>query len=132
VHVELGAVDEFTDRKMRILEVEGRELGILRWGDSFYAFRNVCPHIGARVCTGAVRPVIKADRDNPWKLVVDDERPVIICPWHRWPFEVRDGRSLIDRLRLKTYPVSAVGGRVVVELPPPRRSRRTPPAEAGA
>jgi len=120
VLVDLGAEGEFAEGKIRVLEVEGRELGILRWNGEFYAFRNVCPHLGASVCKGTVRPFLTVAPDDPWQLTTDHNRPLIICPWHRWPFDAASGQSLVDRLRLRVYPIEADGGRVVVDVPPRR------------
>jgi 3-phenylpropionate/trans-cinnamate dioxygenase ferredoxin subunit len=116
--VDVGAGDEFEDGALRIVVVDGRELGLLRWGEELFAVRNVCPHLGGPVCAGALAPHLHADTDGR-SLELDLSRPVLACAWHRWEFDVRTGHLLLDpSIRLRTYPVRAdAGGRVQVELP---------------
>jgi len=48
---------------------------------------------------------------------VDDETPVIACPWHGWEFELEGGRALWDdSYAVKTIPVRVVDGRVLLEV----------------
>jgi nitrite reductase/ring-hydroxylating ferredoxin subunit len=123
--VDVGSVDEFENGLIRVITVNAREIGVLRWRESWYAFRNICPHLGAAICTGAVHASI--DHVGGWdgQIVVDEDRPVIMCPWHRWEFDVRDGQGLLGDERLKTYPATETGGRVLIDLAG-RRDRRSP------
>lgn len=121
--VDIGSVDDFPQRGIRIVEADGVELGVCRWGESFYAVRNVCPHQGAPLCRGFLQSGLTAryDTDGVSLEAVDDE-PVILCSWHRWEFSLRTGQSAWDpHYRVKCYPVLVEAGRVLVQL---RRSRR--------
>lgn len=112
--IDAGPVEEFVSGAMRIVQAEGRDLGVLRWGESWFALRNICPHLGAPVCTGPVQPYLGQDDTGGEDLVVDHDRPVITCPWHHWEFDLATGRSLIGADRLRVYPVEIVDGRVMV------------------
>ena len=38
--------------------VGGREIGVFNLGGTFYALRNICPHRGAPLCRGRLRPLV--------------------------------------------------------------------------
>jgi nitrite reductase/ring-hydroxylating ferredoxin subunit len=118
VQVEVGRLEDFEPGIFRIVTVAGRELGILRWGEELFAVRNVCPHLGGPVCAGTVAPELRAEAGGT-SLQLDSSRPTLSCAWHRWEFDLRGGRMLVDpSMRLKTYQVSCDSeGRVMVELP---------------
>jgi nitrite reductase/ring-hydroxylating ferredoxin subunit len=126
VIVDVGAVTEFEEGRPRIMTVEGREIGVVRWRGEFYAVRNLCPHQLGPVC-GVVHARLDADR--PGELVADDDNPVVGCPWHGWEFDLRTGRSMWDdQFRIRTYPTSTRAGRLMVEFEDRGRTRR--PARA--
>jgi 3-phenylpropionate/trans-cinnamate dioxygenase ferredoxin subunit len=115
--VEVGNVDDFSHARPRIVQAGGRELGIIRWHDTFFAVRNVCPHMGARICLGTV--TARTFADGPLSPVAaDQDRPVVTCPWHGWTFEIGSGRSVADpfRFRVRSYAVIVVDGRVLVDV----------------
>jgi 3-phenylpropionate/trans-cinnamate dioxygenase ferredoxin subunit len=114
-YVRLGPADELVDGQMRVSVVAGREIGVVRWEGELYAVRNICPHRGAPVCTGVVRPTLDTDAGGSLRVVKD--RPILICGWHRWEFDLRTGKALKDSLKLRTYPVSVGSdGEVVVDV----------------
>ena len=117
MHVDVGNIDDFEEGRFSIVVVDAKELGILRMGGEFFAVRNVCAHVGAPVCLGTVAPNLGTDEDGE-KLVLDRTRPTLICGWHRWEYDIRTGRQLIDRTnKLKTYLVITRDERVLVEMP---------------
>jgi nitrite reductase (NADH) small subunit len=118
VRVDVGSIEAFPEGTFRIVVVGGRELGILRWGSEVFAVRNVCPHLGGPVCAGTVAPELQAATGGS-RLELDPSRPTLACAWHRWEFDIRSGRMLVDpSMRLKTYPATSdEEGRVVVDLP---------------
>lgn len=115
--VDVGALDEFEDARPRVIQAGGRELGIVRWHEAIYAIRNVCPHMGARLCSGIVTARLVSEGPTS-RVETDANNPVIACPWHGWMYEVVTGHSVFDpeHFRVKSYPVSVVEGRVLVEL----------------
>ena len=91
--------------EIAILNVEGR----------FYALRNTCPHRGAPLCRGKVGGTMIDSK--PGEYVYDLEGLILRCPWHRYEYDLRTGRSLFDpeKMRVKTYAVHEEGGSVVIE-----------------
>ena len=115
--VDVGPVAAFADGAVRRVEVEGRGLAIVRQGDTWYALRDVCPHQGARLSAGRGGGTALAHRPGA-EIVLGRTGEILSCPWHGWEYDVRTGRSLCDpeRVRVRTYPVCAEAGRVLVEL----------------
>jgi nitrite reductase (NADH) small subunit len=118
VLVDAGAFEELEERRPRITVVEGREIGLIRWGENVYAVRNICPHQFGPVCRGHTMPLITGDLDG--NRFADPERPVLVCPWHGWEFDIASGTSAWGdtpyRYKLKTYPVEVREGRVLVDV----------------
>jgi len=115
--IDVGAVEDFLEGRPRVVEVGGRELGIIQWRDAFYAVRNVCAHMGARLCLGTV--TARVSSDGPMSPIeADYSNPVLTCPWHGWKFDVRTGSfTVIPTLKVRTYKVKEQDGSVMVEIP---------------
>jgi len=113
--IDVAGVDELVDGKPKIVTVAGREVGIIRWRDEVFAIRNICPHQLGPVCAGYAMPLLVGEADGT--IEVDEDTPVVVCPWHNWEFDARTGRAAWADApyRLKTYPVQVVAGRVLVD-----------------
>src|SRR5438045_9715085 len=92
--VDVGAVDEFDERRIRIVSAGSLEVGVLRWRDRFFAIHNRCPHQKGPVCLGIVSG--RLGSAAPGSMEVDEETPGIACPWHGWEFDLERGRALSD------------------------------------
>jgi nitrite reductase/ring-hydroxylating ferredoxin subunit len=120
---DVGAVDDFSDARAKLVSIEGREIGLIRWHDEFFAVRNICPHQAGPVSAGAVRPKLSSV-SSLGRLEVDEDCPVLSCPWHGWEFELRSGRSVSGHpYRVGTYPVHLKHGRVLIEVAAFRKRR---------
>jgi nitrite reductase (NADH) small subunit len=131
---DVGAVDDFTEGGVAKVTVEKRDYGVVRWRDDFFVFRNICPHVGADLCDGAVGRALTS-RGPLSSPEAHDDRPIVICPWHRWSFEVDSGRSLHDpdRWKIRSFATEIREGRVLADVArPPRGSRETATTGAGA
>jgi nitrite reductase (NADH) small subunit len=113
--LDIGPVDDFPVKQMRIVDVGTRQIGIVRWGDRIFAVDNLCMHQGGPVCQGVLSPRLTAS--GPGELTLDETAPTLACPWHGWEFDLCTGRALLDeRLRLRTFAARIVAGRVLVDL----------------
>jgi nitrite reductase (NADH) small subunit len=115
--VDVGGVDDFNEGRPTVLMVGNRELGIISWRGRFFAVRNVCAHMGARLCEGTVTArTTSAGPTSP--VEVEPGPPVLNCPWHGWSYNAETGDSVFEprRFRVRTYPVTVREGRVLVEL----------------
>lgn len=94
----------------RIVEIDGRSIGVFHLPTGFYALLNRCPHRGAPLCEGRVTGLVTAPRPQEWEL--EREGEIVRCPWHGWEFDIATGRSVFNphRVRTRTYPVTTEPG----------------------
>jgi nitrite reductase/ring-hydroxylating ferredoxin subunit len=113
--LDVAAMDELVEAKPKIVTVAGREIGIVRWRDEVFALRNICPHQFGPVCGGYAMPMLTSDMAGT--IDVDEDRLVVVCPWHNWEFDARTGHAAWADApyKLKTYPVKLESGRVYVD-----------------
>lgn len=138
----VARVDEIREGGRKIVELEGRSIGVFNVDGRFYAIRNRCPHQGGPLCLGALGAFLHST--GPGHYAYDPGRPTVRCPWHLWEFDIatggavfddgvrvkcydarvergadRDGPALEKRAEVppaaETYPVTAEGGVVTVE-----------------
>lgn len=108
-------VGEIGRGERRIVEVEGRSIGIFNVAGRFYALHNGCPHRGGPLCEGPVCGTVLATDDFSFRYVREGE--ILRCAWHGWEFDIRTGRALVDpSVRARTYPVTVEDGQVVMTL----------------
>lgn len=121
--VDIGAEGDFEEGRARVVSVEGREIGVVRWRGEVFALRNVCPHEFGPVCAGFTLPLLHGDQAGT--LEVDEDQLVIVCPWHGWEFDARTGRAVWwaeSNYRLRSYPAKIESGRILVDVvSPPRK-----------
>jgi 3-phenylpropionate/trans-cinnamate dioxygenase ferredoxin subunit len=100
----VGPADEFLPGDRRIIDADGRSIAVFNVDGVLHALRNYCPHMGAPLCEGETRGVMLPGPPQTFRY---SERPtVVVCPWHHWEFDIRDGRSSADpALHARTYPV---------------------------
>jgi nitrite reductase/ring-hydroxylating ferredoxin subunit len=101
-------------------EPDGPEIGVFNVNGDFFALRNYCPHMGAPVCRGHITGTTAspsegaAAQSTEW--IMDGE--IIACPWHRWEFEIRTGRTVFpSRSRIRRYTTSVVPDKRVERYP---------------
>jgi nitrite reductase (NADH) small subunit len=123
----LGNIDDFPQRKVVPVEVEGRRIGVLRRDDTVYAFADHCPHHGAPMCYAQVVGTMLPSAPNEFRFDLDGL--IIKCPWHAYEFDVRTGEAVggIIRSRLMVYATTVTNGKVFVQL---KRAQRSPAADA--
>jgi nitrite reductase (NADH) small subunit len=99
----------------RIVEVDGRSIGVFNVAGRYYALHNRCPHRGGALCEGRVCGTVLPTEDRSYAYGREGE--ILRCGWHGWEFDIRTGRALVDpAVRARTYPVTVVDGTVVVAV----------------
>ncbi len=100
---EICPVAELPPGERRIVDIDGRSIGVFNVEGEYYAVRNVCPHQRAPLCEGELTGTTDADgRDDvEWTC----EGRILRCPWHGWEFDVTSGDSVFNphRWRASTY-----------------------------
>lgn len=110
------SLDELPPGSRRVFNLGGsRGIGVFNVDGHLFAIRNACPHKGAPLCHGRLRPhVISA---TPGDFAFEREGEVLKCPWHQWEFDLATGQSLYaPRVRVRTYRVTIEAGAIVVYL----------------
>ncbi len=100
-YVTVGSVDEVPEGQARAFAVGDQVVAVFHHGGQFFAIEDSCPHMGAPLSEGFI--------DNG----------IVVCPWHGWRFDVRDGTWCDNpRVKIGSYPVRVVAGEIQIALPP--------------
>ncbi len=102
--------------KRKIVEVNGRSIGIFNINGQFFAIRNRCPHEGAELCTGTVTGLRQSNTPGDYQW--DREGEIVRCPWHGWEFDIKTGQSWFDPTRVRVRPYSVTVESDVAEYQP--------------
>ncbi len=98
--VPVAKVSDIPPGSGLLVEMKERDIALYCLDGQVYATSDLCPHQGASLSTGT----LKGEK--------------IVCPWHQWCFNVKDGSSPMNpRLKIKTYEVKQEGEQVFVMLP---------------
>ena len=109
------AVRDVRPGERRIVEIEGRSIGVFNVDGRFYALHNGCPHKGGPLCEGRVGGTTLTTRDRTFRY--GREGQVVRCAWHGWEFDITTGQALADSaVRARTYPVAVEDGQIVLLL----------------
>jgi len=102
----VARVDELPPGERRIVEVEGRSIGVFNVGGEFFALRNRCPHQGGPLCLGRTSGFLIGESPGEYRYSRAGE--ILRCPWHGWEFDVLTGRSVFNphKLRVRSYEVT--------------------------
>lgn len=111
----IGLATDIPPGERKVVTLAGREIGVFNVKGSFYALRNICPHRGAPLCHGRLRPLMISS--GVYQVDSEREDEILKCPWHQWEFDIATGEALFDdRLRVRTYVVEQEGDEIVVYL----------------
>jgi nitrite reductase/ring-hydroxylating ferredoxin subunit len=126
----LGRASELSPGERRIVEINGRSIGIFNVDGEFFALRNQCPHQGGALCTGPLLGLLESS--CPGEYAYSRKQMFVQCPWHGWEFDLRTGQSYFDpsRTRVRPYPVEVILGRNVETLAAQDGSRLPGPYRA--
>ena len=111
----VATIDAIPPGARKIVEIEGRSIGVFNIGGEFFALRNRCPHQGGPVCSGRLSGFPTARVPGEYRYTRKGE--ILRCPWHGWEFHVKTGRSWVDpeRVRTRSYPVKVEAGAAIHE-----------------
>jgi nitrite reductase/ring-hydroxylating ferredoxin subunit len=99
--VEICDADQLWDGEMECFRAGSTPILMLKVDGQLRAFQGRCPHQGAALVEGEL------------------DGGVLTCAAHRWQFDATNGHGLNPRsVRLKSFPVHVVGGKVLIEVGP--------------
>jgi 3-phenylpropionate/trans-cinnamate dioxygenase ferredoxin component len=95
----VAKTSEVDPGRARVVFLRGIEIALFNVAGDFYAVDNLCPHEGGPLVAGTVLGMI------------------LTCPWHRWQFDLKSGRSPINpAVQVQTYPVRIEGEQIKVGM----------------
>ena len=113
----VGTTDEIGPGERKIVEIDGRSIGVFNVGGRYYALRNTCPHAGARLCEGTLSGLVTSG--GPGEYTYEREGEILRCPWHGWEFDIKSGQSWChpESVKARTYKVEVVPGELLAKGP---------------
>jgi nitrite reductase/ring-hydroxylating ferredoxin subunit len=128
----VATTDEIRPGQRKIVEIDGRSIGVFNVNGRYYALRNQCPHAGARLCEGTLSGLVTSSSPGEYTYLRNGE--ILRCPWHGWEFDIATGRSWFDpaRMRVRAYEATVEPGDRLADddrsdvgyLPGPYRAER--------
>ena len=102
----IGKVAELPPGERKIVEAEGRSIGVFNVGGNFYGLRNSCPHQAAPLCLGSIKGMNMPSKPGEYTWAREGE--ILRCPWHGWEFDITTGRSVFNphKTRVRSYEVT--------------------------
>jgi 3-phenylpropionate/trans-cinnamate dioxygenase ferredoxin subunit len=111
----VAKVGEIAPGERKIVDMEGRSIGLFNLHGTLVAVLNVCPHQLGPVCRGRLGGTTVPS--PPGKFRWGREGEILACPWHGWEFDLRTGRALADRRRhLRLFSVEVEGDTIFITL----------------
>jgi nitrite reductase/ring-hydroxylating ferredoxin subunit/ferredoxin-thioredoxin reductase catalytic subunit len=104
VEVPVVPLTELADGIPRHAKIGKRDIAVVRVGDEVFALSNLCRH--------AFGPLAEAFADGYH----------LMCPWHGWRYDVRDGTTDHPNADVVTFPTSVRDGMAFVSVPLGRKS----------
>ena len=96
VDVPLFRVSDLAPGQVRHVKVGKTDLAVARVGDEFHAVSNICRHAFAPLSDGVM------------------EGYELVCPWHGWRYDVRDGTTDHPDADLRARPLFVVNEYVMM------------------
>ena len=112
--VLVGSLSELPVGERRLIEANGKSIGVFNTGKQVVAVLNICPHAYAPVCRGKVGGTTLPSKAG--EFVWGRENEILRCPWHGWEFDLNSGQCLTDRRKLKRFPVQIRDDEIYVEV----------------
>jgi nitrite reductase/ring-hydroxylating ferredoxin subunit/ferredoxin-thioredoxin reductase catalytic subunit len=96
--VPVAHVDDLRDGEARRVKVGKRDVALFRANGEYFALSNVCRHAFAPLSEGYL------------------EGYIVMCPWHGWRYDIRDGTTDHPDADVQTFPVTVRDGEVLVTV----------------
>jgi len=98
-YYSVARTTEIVPGRPRVVYLKGIEIALFNVNGDFYALDNLCPHEGGPLVAGTVGG------------------RVLTCPWHRWQFDLRTGRSPVNpAIHVQTFPVRIEGEEIKIGM----------------
>ena len=108
----VGRTGEIQPGARRIVNLEGKSVGVFNVHGRYVAVLNICPHELAPVCLGRLGGTSLPSAPGEW--IWGREGEILACPWHGWEFDLLTGACLTDKRRLRLYEVTVEDDQIIV------------------
>lgn len=111
----VATVEELPEGAFKMVEIDGRSIGVYNVKGDYVAVHNYCPHQGAALCRG---PVCGTTLESQvYEYIYGRDQEIIRCPWHGWEFDLKTGKSLFsEKVRVRRYKVEVTEGQIGVVI----------------
>jgi nitrite reductase/ring-hydroxylating ferredoxin subunit len=97
--VTVAKLSDLPEGHGKMVEVNGKLIGLFKVGDMVYAMDGICLHRGGPVGEGELSGT------------------TVTCPLHGWQYDVTTGQFRFNpSVKLSTYPVELASGEVRVDV----------------
>jgi nitrite reductase/ring-hydroxylating ferredoxin subunit len=115
--VDAAAIDDLADARPHVVKAGGRQIVLILWEGEVFALRNICPHQSQAFDAGFVRPQVGSGTVGCIDDAFDPASGSLLCPWHRWQFDLATGTCLADpSYRIRSYETRIEEGRILVDV----------------
>ncbi|MEX1018609.1 MAG: Rieske 2Fe-2S domain-containing protein [Litorilinea sp.] len=102
----VGPTHELQPGQHRVVDVDGREIGVFNVDGTYHALPNLCPHQIGPLCQGRVSGTLISRKDTDWQRQWAHDGEIVTCPWHGMEYHIATGQCLaFPEVRLRTYEV---------------------------
>jgi len=120
LNYKVCSVADLKEKEPYTVDVNGIEVGVIKWNEQLYAYENTCAHIGGPVCLGGVfnkiNLVLKEDKKVIKEIAAEDEMR-LVCPWHGFEYDLKTGMcEFSPKFKLRKYHAFIENNEVYVEL----------------
>ncbi len=98
VDVPVCRLEDLPNNTARHVKIGKNDVAVVRVDDEVFALSNLCRHAFAPLAEGFV------------------DGYTLICPWHGWRYDVRDGTTDHPNADVRTYPACVRDGEVFVTV----------------
>lgn len=102
IEVPVALLDDLPSDAARHVKVGKNDIALARVGDEVFALSNLCRHVFGPLSEGFV------------------EGYHLVCPWHGWRYDVRDGTTDHPNADVRTFPVTVRDGMVHISVTLPK------------
>jgi len=97
--IKVAKTSELPAGSGKVVDLEGKEVGLFNCDGTFYAIDNICKHQGGPLGEGYV------------------EGTIVTCPWHGWEYDVSTGACQTNpAAKQATFNVKVEGDDILIEV----------------
>ncbi|MCP4479548.1 MAG: Rieske 2Fe-2S domain-containing protein [Planctomycetaceae bacterium] len=90
--ITVAKLGDIPDGEGKAYKYNSRMVAVFNQKGQYHAIDDMCPHMGASLASGHL------------------EECTVVCPWHSWSFDIRDGAWCENRrINIDVYQVRIVG-----------------------